>query len=58
LESIGAAECVIYSIKTNVDGSVNITLNFNSTDTEIIKKLLDIKLSDNPLVYVGFSKES
>jgi hypothetical protein len=52
---IGSCEAIINKIQTTIDGGARITLDLNSQDKEVIKKLLDIKLMDNQTIFVGFA---
>jgi hypothetical protein len=52
---IGSCEAIINKIQTTMDGGARITLDLNSQDKEVIKKLLDIKLMDNQTIFVGFA---
>jgi hypothetical protein len=55
MTEIGSCEATINKIQTTIDGGARITLDLNSQDKEVIKKLLDIKLMDNQIIYVGFA---
>lgn len=55
MQEIGSCEAIINRIQTTIDGGVRLTLDLNSDDSELIKKLLDIKLMDNRVLFVGFA---
>lgn len=55
LIELGACEALINKIQTTIDGGARITLDINPDNLELIKKLMDIKFSQNGLVYVGFT---
>jgi len=58
LNELGATEALINKIQTTVDGGARITLDINPDSIDLIKKLIDIKFSQNGLVYVGFAYAS
>lgn len=55
LIEIGACDALINKIQTTVDGGARITLDINPDNLDLIKKLFDIKFSQNGYVYVGFT---
>lgn len=52
---LGSCEAIINKIQTTIDGGARVTLDLNSNDKELIKKLIDIKLENNQMIYVGFA---
>jgi hypothetical protein len=58
MTEIGSCTAIINKVQTTVDGGARITLDLNSNDKEIIKKLIDIKLENNQIIYVGFACET
>jgi hypothetical protein len=58
MTEIGSCTAIINKVQTTIDGGARITLDLNSHDKEIIKKLIDIKLDNNQIIYVGFACET
>ena len=53
---IGACLAVINKLQTTIDGGVRLTLDLNPSESEIIKKLFDLKINNESEICVGFSK--
>lgn len=58
MKRIGDCEAIINKITTTIDGGVRITLDLNSGDADLVKKLMDIRLETQGLVYVAFMTDS
>ena len=56
MDEIGACLATINKIQTTIDGGIRLTLDLNPTESEIIKKLFDLKISNTSEICVGFSK--
>lgn len=54
---IGSCLGIIYKISTTIDGGVRLTLDLNPDESDVIKKLFDLKMNNESEVYVGFAKE-
>lgn len=50
---IGSCTAVIYKIQTLLDGGARLTLDISAKDAEIITKLMERKLKNQPLVQIG-----
>lgn len=53
--TIGATEAIINKITTTADGGIRLTLDLDCSTQNISKKLLELKLKGEELIYVGFS---
>lgn len=55
IKELGATQATINKIQTTVDYGVRLTLDLDANDSELIKKLFDLKMRGEELLYVGFS---
>lgn len=51
---IGSSLAIIQKIQTTIDGGARITLDLGQNDSELISKLMKLKLSGDELVFVAF----
>jgi len=56
LTEIGSCQGIINKIQTTLDGGVRLTLDLNPSESDLIKKLFELKMSEEPEVCVGFAK--
>lgn len=50
---IGSCPALIYKISTLLDGGVRLTLDIDSSNTDVITKLMERKLQNKPLIQLG-----
>lgn len=55
MNELGSCEAIINKIQTTIDGGARVTLDLNSNDRELIKRLIDIKLEGSQTIFVGFA---
>lgn len=55
MNELGSCEAIINKIQTTIDGGARVTLDLNSNDKELIKRLIDIKLEGSQTIFVGFA---
>jgi len=53
MEEIGTANAIIYKVLTTLDGGARVSFDFGQNDSELIAKLLELKMRGDAVVTLG-----
>ena len=57
MKELGSCQAIINKIATSIDGGIRLTIDLNPESSDLIKALIDLKMSEEPDVIVAFVKK-
>ncbi len=54
MNQLGSCEALISKITTTIDGGIRLTIDLSSDQSELVNKLMDLKLKTDGLCIVAF----